>query len=68
MVAEVYPALWSRTFPEEGRTADQHDAYSVAAWLRVADTMGILPEFFKPDLTPTEQAIARIEGWILGIK
>lgn len=68
VVVEVYPALWSHNVPKEGRTPDQHDAYSVAAWLRVADTKGTLPEFFKPDLTPAEQGIAQIEGWILGIK
>ena len=30
-IAEVYPALWSRDFPREGRTGDEHDAYSIAA-------------------------------------
>jgi hypothetical protein len=30
VIAEVYPALWSREFPIEGRTQDQHDAYSIA--------------------------------------
>src|SRR5579859_2557135 len=40
VVAEVYPRLWSRTFAPEGRNADQHDAYSVAAWLRRADLDG----------------------------
>jgi len=28
-IAEVYPALWSRNFAPEGRTGDQHDAYSI---------------------------------------
>jgi hypothetical protein len=32
-IAEVYPALWSRRFTNEGRTGDQHDAFSIAAWL-----------------------------------
>jgi hypothetical protein len=32
-VAEVYPALWKHAFAVEGRNGDQHDAYSVAAWL-----------------------------------
>src|SRR5260370_11909079 len=32
-IAEVYPALWSRKFAKEGRTGDQHDAYSIAACL-----------------------------------
>jgi len=68
VVAEAYPALWSRTFLREGRTADQHDAFSVAAWLRRADLDGTLAEFFKPEMNPPERAIARVEGWILGVK
>jgi hypothetical protein len=69
VVAEVYPVLWSRSFSREGRTAaDQHDAFSVVAWIRRADLDGTLSEFFKPSLTPSEHAIAQIEGWILGIK
>jgi len=36
-IAEVYPALWSRGFASEGRTGDQHDAFSIAAWLSRAD-------------------------------
>ena len=68
VIVEVYPALWNRNFPKEGRTSDQQDAYSVAAWLRNADFDGTLAEFFKPELTLTQKAIARVEGWILGIK
>ena len=68
VVVEVYPALWSQNVPKEGRTPDQHDAYSIAAWLRLADGEGTLAEFFKPELNPPERAIARVEGWILGIK
>ncbi|MBI3628354.1 MAG: hypothetical protein HY217_02020 [Candidatus Rokubacteria bacterium] len=68
VVAEVYPALWSRSFAREGRTADQHDAYSVAAWMRRADDDGNLAEFFEPSLTPAERTAAQTEGWILGIK
>src|SRR5271155_2697356 len=47
-IAEVYPALWSRTFDREGRTSDQHDAYSIAAWLSRADRDGSLAAFLKP--------------------
>ena len=36
-IAEVYPALWSRDFAKDDRTGDQHDAYSIAAWLSRAD-------------------------------
>ena|SRR5437764_7701083 len=68
VVAEVYPRLWSRSFEREGRTDDQHDAYSVAEWLRRADIDGSLTRFFEPPLTPAERSLAEIEGWILGIK
>lgn len=68
VVAEVYPSLWSRSFAREGRTADQHDAYSAAAWMRWADLDGSLAEFFEPSLTPAERTRAQVEGWILGIK
>jgi hypothetical protein len=68
VVAEVYPSLWSRSFAGEGRTADQQDAYAVAAWMRRADRDGSLADFFNPGLTPDERAVARIEGWILGVK
>lgn len=67
-IAEVYPALWSRSFPQEGRTADQHDAWSVAAWLRDADLDGSLGGYLAPLLTPAEREVAQIEGWILGVR
>ena len=68
VVAEVYPVLWSRGFSREDRTADQHDAFSAAAWLRRADLDGTLADFFKPSLEPNKLPIAKIEGWILGVK
>lgn len=67
VVAEVYPSLWSRNFPREGRTADQHDAFSVAAWMRNADADGSLRRCFDPPLDPEERSSADIEGWILGV-
>jgi hypothetical protein len=67
VVAEVYPSLWRRNFPVEGRTPDQHDAYSIAAWMRNTDCEGHLREFFHPHLTLEERLQAQIEGWILGI-
>jgi hypothetical protein len=66
-VAEVYPALWSKTFPQENRDRHQHDAYSIAAWLRRADMDGSLSGFLDPDLEKQERRIAEIEGWILGV-
>lgn len=66
-IAEVYPALWSRNFVNEGRTSDQHDAFSIAAWLSSADRDGTLAALLKPDLSPPERALAQVEGWILGV-
>jgi hypothetical protein len=66
-VAEVYPSRWSRSFAREGRNGDQHDAYCIAAWLSRADRNGSLTAFLKPDLTPPELTLAKVEGWILGI-
>jgi len=66
-VAEVYPALWSRSFALEDRGADQHDAYCVAAWLSRADHDGRLAAFLKPDLTGSERTVAEVEGRILGV-
>ena len=67
VVAEVYPALWSRTFPTAGRTGDQQDAYATAEWLRRADSDGSLERFLRPELEPHERKTAQIEGWILGV-
>ena len=68
VVAEVYPSLWRRGFAQENRNDDQHDAYSAAEWMRRSDLDGTLPGFFTPALSPREQEVAHIEGWILGIK
>jgi len=67
VVAEVYPSLWSRNFAIERRTSDQHDAFSVAAWMRRADLQGSLGHCFVPMLDPGERSVASIEGWILGV-
>ena len=65
-IAEVYPALWSRSLAK-GAPGDQHDAFSIAAWLSRADRNGSLAAFLKPDLTPQESEVAQVEGWILGV-
>jgi len=67
VVAEVYPALWNRTFPSAGRTPDQQDAYATAEWLRRADRDGSLEKFLRPELEPQDRKTAEIEGWILGV-
>jgi hypothetical protein len=66
-IAEVYPALWSRGFANEGRTGDQHDAFSIAAWLSRADRDGDLAALLNPDLSSSERTLAHVEGWILGV-
>ena len=66
-MAEVYPALWSRTFPQQDRNGHQHDAYSIAAWMRRADLNGSLIFFVNVDLEDQERTVAEIEGWILGV-
>lgn len=68
VMAEVYPSLWSQGFDREERTPDQHDAYSIATWIRRADLNGSLAELLDPDLAPDEREVARIEGWILGVR
>ncbi len=67
-IVEAYPALWSRGYPREDRTPDQHDAYSVAKWMRTADHDGTLEGFLQPSLADWERATAEVEGWILGVR
>ena len=67
VIAEAYPALYKRRFPREDRSPDEHDAWSVAAWLQEADRRGILRQYFEPPLTLPEHKQAKLEGWILGV-
>ena len=66
-VAEIYPSLWKHAFPVDNRTPDQHDAFTVASWLRDADRSGRLAPLLQPILTPAERTVAGVEGWILGV-
>jgi hypothetical protein len=68
VIAEVYPALWSRSFPREERNSHQHDAYSVARWMQENAAAGNLPDNFQPHLQPAERTVALVEGWILGLR
>ncbi len=68
VVAEVYPSLWSRAFARGDRNEHQHDAFSVAEWMRRSDLDGTLAGFLAPALAPAEREAAHIEGWILGIR
>lgn len=65
---EAYPALYKHRFPAgQGMTGDQHDAYVIAQWLRQADASGELQIALHPDMDPSMQLLARVEGWILGV-
>lgn len=66
VMAEVFPTLARARYPSEGRTADQHDAYSIARWLAEGDRDGTLTAVLRPPLSPDEAAAALVEGWILG--
>ena len=67
VVVEVYPSLWSTGFSRGGRDPHQHDAYSIATWMRNTDASGALLRFFEPHLKEDDQRVAQIEGWILGV-
>jgi hypothetical protein len=58
----ILALVWSRSFTRAHRTGDQHDAYSIAAWLSRADRDGSLAAFLKPKLTPAECAVAIRSG------
>ncbi|MEZ5491912.1 MAG: hypothetical protein R3F50_16610 [Gammaproteobacteria bacterium] len=67
VIVEVYPALYKRRFAREGRSSDEHDAWSIAAWLQEADRRGTLDQYLSPPLTLPERKQAELEGWILGV-
>ena len=62
VVAEVYPALWRGSFAAEGRTADQHDAFTIAAWLARADRDGSLAAALNPALSPRRTGAGTVRG------
>jgi len=66
-IAEVYPALFNRTFACATRNPHQHDAWCIAAWLAQADRDGRLAAYLTPELIPAERKVAAVEGWILGV-
>lgn len=67
VVAEAYPTLYRRRYSKGDRTADEHDAWSVAAWLRESDRRGSLARYFVPPLSADERQLGLLEGWILGV-
>jgi hypothetical protein len=67
-IVEAYPALWKNVYPREDRTSDQHDAFTIAAYLCQADRENRLNGLLHPKLTPAEHAVADVEGWIVGVE
>lgn len=67
LIAEVYPALWNKDHPREGRTPDQHDAWSVASWFRDTDAAGGLEGALAAPRDAAPRRIGAVEGWILGV-
>jgi len=69
VIAEVYPAIFRRRYPQENRTVDQHDAYAITRWLREMGWGPTLEEvYFGPPVTGKERKAAELEGWILGVR
>lgn len=68
VLVEAYPSLVRRRYPRAARSADEQDAYALARWLADMAGRGELPALFAPPLTAAEQARARREGWILGVR
>ncbi len=67
MIAEVYPSIFRKRYPAEGRSGDEQDAYAVARWLAETDGRGTLGRYFEPPLSEGERMVAALEGWILGV-
>lgn len=66
VLVEVAPRLWTAAWPREGRSPDQHDAWTVARWLKDSDENGRLEAALRPPDSPAVAAVARLEGWVLG--
>ena len=67
VLAEVYPSIFRNRYPREGRTVDQQDAFATARWLSDVETLREWPRYFHPPLTESQEQVAGLEGWILGV-
>lgn len=67
VVAEVFPALFSRRYVTSLDEVAGHDAFTIAMWLKQMDGRGVLRQYFNPPLTLPERRLADIEGWALGV-
>jgi hypothetical protein len=67
VIAEAYPSLWRASYPKASRTADQHDAYSIARGFQERDAAGDLERCFHPEVGDLPPDAVALEGWILGV-
>ena len=67
LIAETFPSLFRRRYPQATRTADEQDAFAVARWLNERCARGEISMYLHPPLDVAEQERARLEGWILGV-
>jgi len=68
VVAEVYPAIFSRRYDRQEESGHAHDAYCVCRWLCETDAADTLKFYFQPLLSGDQRLVAhRQEGWILGV-
>jgi hypothetical protein len=66
VITEAYPRLWSAAYPQDERTADQHDAYAIARWLQEASSAGEIEKAFAAPEPESVAMTGQVEGWILG--
>lgn len=67
VIVEIFPSIFRKRYPKRYKTTDEHDAMCVAQWLKDMDSRGMLNTYLNPPLTNEERAIAKLEGWILGV-
>jgi hypothetical protein len=66
VIAEGFPSMLQRRYPAENRTADQHDAYAIARWLKEVGRGPLLDAlYFEVAMTGRDREAAKPEGWIL---
>jgi hypothetical protein len=67
LIAEVYPSILRNRYQPDLTSPHEHDAYSVARWLKQTCERGFVERYLDPPLTPEERRTADLEGWILGV-
>lgn len=67
VVTECHPSLFRRRYTKEQRNTDEHNAWSLANWLRETDQRELFDHYFNPPLNLPERRQAALEGWILGV-